>query len=424
MERTVKILIEPSGYALANMGDVSMLQAAVQRIRRILPRSELRVVTTAPDRLQKLCPGCLPVDAGEIGTWRSLKVLPLPHHVLAENTKEHSRLWDAKLRFEYPKLARTLIAANASIAGHGVPGVDEFWRLIENSDAVVATGGGYFTDSFLFAAGGIIETLRLAQTHSKPFALFGHGLGPLKDANLRRKFAEVMPDAAVIGLREGRKGPQFLKELGIDHSRVIVTGDDAIEMALPSAPRNFDSALGFNVRITDYSGLNGSRFELLRSAIVDLNGELRAPIVGIPIETKSEDSDAAAIEKIVPPGMLENPGFSPFEPREVIELIARCRVVVTGSYHAGVFALAGGIPIVGLVKSEYYADKFRGLQAQFGDAVAIVNLEEKGFAEKLKTSVKVSWNNAGKYRDGLVAAAKNQISEGWRAYRLFFERFK
>ena len=35
-------------------------------------------------------------------------------------------------------------------------------------------------------------------------------------------------------------------------------------------------------------------------------------------------------------------------------------VEVTGSYHAGVFALAQGIPVVGLLQSAYYEQKFIG----------------------------------------------------------------
>ena len=31
------------------------------------------------------------------------------------------------------------------------------------------------------------------------------------------------------------------------------------------------------------------------------------------------------------------------------------RLVITGSYHAGVFALAQGVPVLALAKSAYYA---------------------------------------------------------------------
>ena len=49
-----------------------------------------------------------------------------------------------------------------------------------------------------------------------------------------------------------------------------------------------------------------------------------------------------------------------------ITTIARCRLVVTGSYHAALFALSMGVPAIGIATSRYYEDKFLGLADQFG----------------------------------------------------------
>jgi polysaccharide pyruvyl transferase WcaK-like protein len=54
--------------------------------------------------------------------------------------------------------------------------------------------------------------------------------------------------------------------------------------------------------------------------------------------------------------------------------VSRCRVVVTGSYHAGVFALAQGIPVVATAASRYYHDKFSGLADLFGGGGDIVDV--------------------------------------------------
>jgi polysaccharide pyruvyl transferase WcaK-like protein len=51
-------------------------------------------------------------------------------------------------------------------------------------------------------------------------------------------------------------------------------------------------------------------------------------------------------------------------------------VVVAGSYHAAVFALSQGIPVVALVKSPYYVNKMVGLGDQFGAGCEIVRLDE------------------------------------------------
>ena len=94
----------------------------------------------------------------------------------------------------------------------------------------------------------------------------------------------------------------------------------------------------------------------------------------LPIETKPQDSDVIALQHIVPREISGNFGFAPTEPAEVMREISKCRLVITGSYHAGVFALAMGIPVIALIASEYYVDKFYGLQMQFGNGLEMVDL--------------------------------------------------
>jgi colanic acid/amylovoran biosynthesis protein len=420
----VKILIEPSGYALTNMGDVSMLQAAVERIKVYLPAAELCVVTTAPERLQKFCPGCRAVDAANSALWRSLKILPCPHRAVGERLKRRVRDFDAEIRFHFPRLAIALIRANALGSGTDVSGLKEFQHEIRTSDAVVATGGGYFTDSFLFGAEGILDTLRLARHFGKPIAIFGQGLGPLSDGMIKNGLRKILQTASVIGLREKRRGPQFLKSLGVSSNQMFVTGDDALELAAQHAPHQTGSALGFNVRVAAYSGVSTGQFEFFHALLRILARELHAPVLALPIETKPEDSDVNALRKFIPPEISENVDFVPSEPAEVIRQIARCRVVISGSYHAAVFALAMGIPTVCLVKSEYYTDKFLGLQAQFGPAMAVIELQNSNAATVLLDQVRALWIAAESSRDALLHAAQEQIAQGRRAYERFFGRFQ
>ena len=55
---------------------------------------------------------------------------------------------------------------------------------------------------------------------------------------------------------------------------------------------------------------------------------------------------------------------------------------MTGAYHAAVFALAQGIPVVCLSNSPYYLAKFQGLEDLFGVGCTIVTLSEPDFADK------------------------------------------
>jgi polysaccharide pyruvyl transferase WcaK-like protein len=420
---SLRILIENSGYALLNMGDVAMLQAAVSRIKTLLPSSELRVLTNAPQRLQKFCPGCHPVSAAAFAGWRHAKVFPCSYKFVGDRAKQTLRNWDVGIRFRFPALALALMRFNATLSAHDVASVNEFLDEIKSSDVVVAAGGGYFTDSFPFHAEGILETLRVAQSRGKPTALFGQGLGPLTDAPMRKRLGQIFQHARVIGLRERRAGPAFLKSLGVDPARVRITGDDAIELAHAKTPPAMGGALGLNVRVTEYSGVTAAQLAIFHSVLPKLLQEFGVPLLSIPIETKPADSDVDAIRKAVPGNLLEDPVFTPEEPSQLVERTGRCRLVITGSYHAGVFALAQGIPVVGLIGSEYYADKFLGLQTQFGEGVCTVNMAGPDAAGLFEKSVRRLWTRAEFVQEPLLKSAKSQIQMGWQAFRTFFEPF-
>jgi polysaccharide pyruvyl transferase WcaK-like protein len=109
-------------------------------------------------------------------------------------------------------------------------------------------------------------------------------------------------------------------------------------------------------------------------------------------------------------------------PEQVLGRVARCRVVVTGSYHAGVFALAMGVPVVALAASAYYQDKMGGLAHQFGaDGCRVVALDGPDAPAALADAVAAQWAGAERLRPALLAAAERQAAAGRDAYRRLAE---
>ena len=94
----------------------------------------------------------------------------------------------------------------------------------------------------------------------------------------------------------------------------------------------------------------------------------------------------------------------------------RCRLVITGSYHAGVFALANGIPVLGIAGSSYYVDKFEGLADMFGKGCRVLRVGADDCAEELRSAAEELWGNAEETRPGLLAAAERQIASGRATY--------
>jgi colanic acid/amylovoran biosynthesis protein len=79
-------------------------------------------------------------------------------------------------------------------------------------------------------------------------------------------------------------------------------------------------------------------------------------------------------------------------PEALVGAAANCRAIVTGSYHAAVFGLAQGVPVVCLTKSRYYDAKFGGLQSQFPEACFIVSLDASDYASRLRAMILQSWH--------------------------------
>jgi polysaccharide pyruvyl transferase WcaK-like protein len=93
-------------------------------------------------------------------------------------------------------------------------------------------------------------------------------------------------------------------------------------------------------------------------------------------------------------------------------------VVVTGSYHAAVFALAQGIPVVGIAASRYYVDKFSGLADLFRGGCDVVHIDAPGAGAALEAAIEKAWASAPDLREALRQSAEAQIHRAREAYRL------
>ena len=140
-------------------------------------------------------------------------------------------------------------------------------------------------------------------------------------------------------------------------------------------------------------------------------------MVPLPISRVPGESDIEGIQYLMDVRDDSLPDGSPLEALDaVVHQVQKCRLVTTGSYHAGVFALANGIPTIGLAKSTYCIDKFMGLSALFSPGCETVLLEKRDFAQHLKDAIARLWNAAERFKPLLLANAARQIELGRAAY--------
>ena len=414
----MNILVDNSGYALGNLGDVAMLQVATRRLRQMWPSARIQVVTSAPSLLARYCPSTAPVAAAGLALLITLGYFPgrwrLPG--LFSSAFEWMQ---ARAREQAPELMGSMALRRSKAGSAERQALEEFLAAANEADLLVVSGGGFFTDPFRKHAMGCLELLQRVQARGVPAAALGQGIGPLRDRALRRRMQSLFPRVMLFGLREPRVGPALLRELGVPASRIEVTGDDAIELArglkLPTACAG--RGLGVNVRIASYSGLGPDDSAGVRRVLHDVAADLVAPLVPLPIARAAGREDVATLEALFDGWQGEVEGSLSLDtPEAVADQVGRCRLVVSGSYHAAVFALSRGVPVVGLAASEYYASKFLGLAEMFGSGCRTIVIEGPSWQRELAAAVRSGWDSAETVQPGLVAAADRQVEAGRQTY--------
>ena len=427
----MKIFVETGSYDFGNVGDVAMLQVTVSRLQNLWPDAVIVILTNAPEKLSELCPNTFPVSPNGRQLWFSPLVSPddkYPKDPKKSFHKKHIFLLEIedKLCYYFTFLANFLLKIKLRQNPKEIREIEAFVEAISTSDLVVASGGGYITDLWGEWSHEVLNTLAFATKLGKPTAIFGHGLGPIENPRFYQKAKFVLPSLSLISIREKKASLPLLDSMGVLSNRVITTGDDAIELAYNARNPKVGKGIGINLRIANYSSINQESLEIVRSTLQNIAKKKDSPLVSIPILRyhidPNAESDIKTIQQILAGfDNVFDQGNNLDTPLKVIEQVGHCRIVITGSYHAGVFALAQGIPVVSLAKSQYYIDKFQGLADQFGVGCDVILLGDQEFAEKLASSIHQLWESAEILRPQLLEAAQQQIELGQTAYQRLYE---
>jgi polysaccharide pyruvyl transferase WcaK-like protein len=413
----VRILVEPAAHAQVNLGDIAMLQTAVSHLRELWPNAAIGVITATPERLATHCPDAVPVSAAGREAWledpligsRVERRLPGP-------VRARVRAVEEKARRRLPSLARSVARTRKRLGGHPTAGLDEFLEWVSTAGLVVVNGAGLLTDAYARRAITVLALLETAARRGASTAMMGQGVGPLTDVALRAAAARVLPTLDLIGLRESRSGPPILSSLGVPGERMITTGDEAIEQAVELAgPAGPGNGIGVNVRVARYSAISPDAIATVGRVVRRAAERHGVDPVPVPISFYAKERDADAIARML--GTRERGAAEVETPAAAIERAGRCRVVITGSYHAAVFALAQGIPAVGLAGSGYYVDKFLGLAGQFGGGCATVRLDEPRLEERLEGAIEDAWSSAPAISGELRQSAERQVEQVREAYQ-------
>jgi polysaccharide pyruvyl transferase WcaK-like protein len=400
------------------MGDVAMLQVAVRRLQKLWPSAEIHVFTEAPEALAFYCPDVRPLSHQGRRLWFSDQALlgDLERHVPGGvlRVKGYVANW---LRRRSPALLTGLQKGKARLRHRKDDRRRSFLEETGQADLHLVSGNALLNDKNRSSAITVLETMERAARRGIPVAMVSQGVGPLSDPALTEKARAVLPLVNLVTAREGVTGPALLESLGVASQRLLVTGDDAVEMARAVSPLQPGSGIGVNLRVARSTDVPSDFVEPVRSVLQNAARQFGVPLVPIPIAFHASADDPKWIREILA-GFDDRSdgGKDSRTPLAVIEEAGRCRIVVTAAYHAGVFALAQGIPVIALAANEYYELKFRGLADMFRGGCEVVHFQDPALPERLSATIEGFWEDADTLRPALQHAADRQIEAANEAY--------
>jgi polysaccharide pyruvyl transferase WcaK-like protein len=414
----VKYLIDNSDYNLKNVGDDCMLLVTINNIQLNDKSAEIYVFTDSVKGLYDICPSVKPLSIRGRLQWMSKwSVFGGLYKLVPQRYRERLYFWEIIFKARFHNLSVHWARKKAAKSGKNVSDMMEFLNVIHSVDYVVASGGGYINDSFSEHAERTLSTLLLAQSLGKKTVMFGQGIGPLRKKGLKDLAKRVFPNLKAIGLRESLFSPSVVTEMGCPDDRVVITGDDAIGIARNSTSRIIGNDIGINIRIAAYAAMSEQQLDIYKHILRKISKILNASYKPIPISSHLGEEDYDSIAKLIEINQTKNDLNSH---QKVISNVSTCRVVVTGSYHAGVFALSQGIPVVALCKSTYYKQKFDGLRNQFKVGCVLIDMSSDDAENLMEKAILELWEMSDKLKPSLLLEADSQIRIGASLYKNLF----
>jgi hypothetical protein len=206
--------------------------------------------------------------------------------------------------------------------------------------------------------------------------------------------------------------------LGVQPTAVTVTGDDALELIGDASVAHGD-ALGLSVRVSGYAGVDLETAVAVGDLILEIAAGLGAPIVALPVSRDAADADVLRTLLQRRHGCAGVAVDDLASPESLVLAASGCRIIVTGSYHAAVFGLAQGVPVVCLTKSSYYDAKFGGLQALFPGACFVISLDKPDLPAGLRATINQAWHLPASARVTARDTAARLREAGRDAYTQF-----
>jgi len=311
---------------------------------------------------------------------------------------------------------RVLAAADGDRSA--LPASDTAWQAIEAiraSDAFAVAGGGNMASLWPMHVFERSTLAELARRAGKPYVVTGQTIGPVLDGDDRALVAELLSGAELVGLRE-RASFELVRTLGVPESRLTATIDDAsfvgvaTDAAAPAAGTGTTAAtaapatpycavsLSAHVGAADRT-LFAEAVARLLDRVVDETG-LEVVFLAHWASLRADERGDSLLHRAVIDRMMRPARVEPTTDTPAAARFAReAALHLTSRYHPAVFAVAAGVPTVGIAVDDYTTVKLTGALANFGQS-SVVSAEQvlAGSADRIvldawgaRDAVRTAW---------------------------------
>lgn len=285
-----------------------------------------------------------------------------------------------------------------------VPHLISLIHTVRNTDLVFFAGGGNLTDLYPKVLESRLLVLQLAAWLSKPVVLASQTIGPLSEAS-RLRLQPLLRRAAYIGVRDQTFSAS---QLGLP---VQFAPDDA---AFTEPQGDASTVPGADIGISYHlHKVRPQQIEHLLQATAWLIKTMGMQAIFIPHLAKADIPVGCQLQRHLPTTLriLQDPPM----PGQIMRTYQGLRLVLSTRYHGVVFALASGVPVVGIYSDDYTRAKIEGAYAQFNLPSYAIH---KDHADLLPEQAHAAMGDAAFFKDAAATTRSRLLQKNLEPYRV------
>ncbi len=269
-------------------------------------------------------------------------------------------------------------------------------------------GGGYLNDHWFEEKIWFYKMISKNGFSKDGIIFSGQGLGPFSNEK-REDMLKIINDASIFGVRDLLLLNNFnAKQFSFDDSIFLFDKIKFIANLIHSliVRKIFRKKMrvAINLRIADFVGVERVKYLDFLRTVFEKNSEYSICFFSM-LENQHVTEEGDIRSMLLEFGIKDIKFHQrPKNYKELVKIVRKNDLVITTSYHAVLASLYSLVPSIAIYESEYYKEKFSGIENLFGDRAIfkVTNINKFGF-EMLHEALHFS---LGKYFNTVIELFK------------------